>query len=89
MHDDDRDGREGLVEKQGWLLDHGSFSRERLQDLNPTTRCYPRSLADAFPDSIERAEWFYPPDKQWSGWDYVLCGVGAFLWIQLAYYMVS
>ncbi len=89
MYDDDRDGSEGVVEKQGWLLDHGSFSGERLQDLNPTTRSYPRTLADAFPNSIERAEWFYPPDKRWSGWDYVIGGTGAFLWIQLAYYMVS
>jgi len=89
MHDDDRDAGQGLEKKHSGILDNKHICEEQIQDLNPTTRCYPRSLADAFPDSIERAEWFYPPDKRWSFWDYVLCGLGTFLWIQLAYYMVS
>jgi len=49
-----------------------------LEDHNPTTRCYPRTLAEAFPESIDRAEWFYPPEEN-NGWRNIahgLCGAG-------------
>ena len=48
--------REGYVEIRG--------SAQTLEDLNPTTRCYPRTLEEAFPNTVERAEWFYPPEKR-------------------------
>lgn len=31
---------------------------------HPTTRLYPRTLDEAFPNSVDRAEWFYPPEKR-------------------------
>ena len=52
----------------------------------PTTRCYPRTLDEAFPDSIERTEWWYPPERQpltvteWLLWTSAVC-----MWIGLAY----
>jgi len=57
-----------------------------LEDHNPTTRCYPRTLAEAFPESIDRAEWFYPPEQN-NGWRNVLMGyVALVMWVGLAYY---
>ena len=29
----------------------------------PTTRCYPRTTRDAFPNDIENAQWWYPPER--------------------------
>ena len=52
----------------------------------PTTRCYPRSLAEAFPNSLDRAEWWYPPERN-TGWRNVLMWtVALVLWVCLAYY---
>ena len=53
----------------------------------PTTRRYPRTLDEAFPDSIERTEWWYPPEKvpltvaEWLLW---VAAVN--IWIGLAYF---
>ena len=33
----------------------------------PTTRMFPRTLTEAFNDPIEKAEWWYPPEKNY-GW---------------------
>jgi hypothetical protein len=53
----------------------------------PTTRVYPRSIEEAFPNSIERAQWFYPPEKT-TGWkDVAVFVIGAVLWIGLAYFL--
>jgi len=60
-----------------------------IEDLNPTTRCYPRTLMEAFPDSVERAEWWFPPERN-EGWRNVLMGYMALvLWIGLAYYFAK
>ena len=52
-----------------------------MKDLNPTTRCYPRSLVDAFPthypESLEL------PPKQSHDW---LFWVAVCLWVGIAYY---
>ena len=32
------------------------------QDLNDTTRCYPRTLHEAFPNHPENATWIEPPE---------------------------
>lgn len=90
MFDIGRNDQERLVEEQGWFLDHGTKDGSKhLEDLHPTTKRYPRTIEEAFPDSIERAEWFYPPERYWTFWDYALAGIGVFLWIQLAYYLAS
>ena len=31
---------------------------------HPTTRLYPRTLDEAFPNAASRAEWFYPPERK-------------------------
>ena len=57
-----------------------------IEDKNPTTRCYPRTLQEAFPNSIDQAGWFYPPEEN-NGWRNVLRGyVALVMWIGLAYY---
>ena len=56
----------------------------------PTTRSYPRTLAEAFPDSHDRAEWFYPPEKrQWSVLDLLLITFGISTFIGLAYFFAK
>jgi hypothetical protein len=60
-----------------------------LEDLNPTTRCYPHTLNEAFKDSVENAQWFYPPEKN-NGWRNILMGYAALImWICLAYYFAK
>ena len=50
----------------------------------PTTRCYPRTMAEAFPDDAENAQWWYPPEQRWQ--DKVLFAIGVFGWVALAIY---
>ena len=52
----------------------------------PTTRMYPRTIEEAFPNSIERAEWFYPPEKVTTWKDVAVMTVAVVLWVVLAYY---
>ena len=56
-----------------------------LEDLNPTTRCYPRTLGDAFRDDVENAEWFYPPERKVSFMSILMGGTGLLLWVGIAY----
>ena len=70
--------REGYVEIRG--------SEQTLEDLNPTTRCYPRTLEEAFPNTIERAEWFYPPEaRRLTVVEWLLWSIALSMWIGLAY----
>ena len=57
-----------------------------LEDLNPTTRCYPRTLLEAFPNSIDRAGWFYPPEQNNSWCNLLMAYVALVMWVGLAYY---
>ena len=52
-----------------------------MEEINDTTRMYPRTLQEAFPkDYLE--DWFEPPHTDY-GWTYI---VGVIMWIGLAYY---
>lgn len=43
--------------------------RSNMEDLNPTTRRYPRTLEEAFPGSPDMAEWFFrDPNPHPVGW---------------------
>lgn len=55
----------------------------------PTTRMYPRTIEEAFPNSMERAQWFYPPERTTTWKDVAVFVVGAVLWIGLAYYFAK
>jgi hypothetical protein len=55
----------------------------------PTTRVFPRSMADAFPNSVDRAEWFYPPERNTSWTNVVMLLVGVILWVGLAYFLAK
>jgi len=50
----------------------------------PTTRCYPRTLLDAFPDDAVNSEWFYPPETTWQ--DRVVFWAGIFMWVAIGFY---
>lgn len=52
----------------------------------PTTRMYPRSIDEAFPNSMERAEWFYPPEpRKLTVVELLLWSAAISMWIGLAY----
>jgi len=56
----------------------------------PTTRCYPRTLLEAFPQDVDMAEWLYPPEKE--PLDVVtslLWCAGVSMWVGLAYYFAK
>jgi len=55
---------------------------DMLEDLNPTTRCYARSLIQAFPTHYP--EWFEPPPQKNKDWMFM---VGVCLWVLIAYYL--
>jgi hypothetical protein len=50
----------------------------------PTTRCFPRSTAEAFKDR-DYGESFYPPEQRWQ--DKVFMFVGVCMWIAIGTYM--
>lgn len=52
-----------------------------LEDLNPTTRSYPRRLSDAFKDDAEQAQWFYPPERKRNLSSILLSVAGIAMWI--------
>lgn len=55
----------------------------------PTTRCYPRTLAEAFPKDPENGVWFHPPEPKhtWSG--AIMWIAGVMLWVMLAYWFAK
>jgi len=50
-----------------------------LPDLNPTTRCYARSLMQAWPHHYP--EWFEPHERKSHG---ITFWAGVFLWVVIA-----
>ena len=60
-----------------------------LEDLNPTTRCYPRRIEDAFKDDIANAQWFYPPEKSNTWSNLALGGLGLCMWVGIAYLLTN
>ena len=55
----------------------------------PTTRCYPRTLAEAFPKDPENFKWFFPPERKQGPFELVFLSVGFWLWLALAYWWVN
>lgn len=55
----------------------------------PTTRCYPRTLAEAFPNDPENGVWFHPPERKRGYANAVMFIAAAMLWISLGYYFAK
>lgn len=55
----------------------------------PTTRCYPRTMDDAFKHLGCDPEWFYPPEKHYSWSDSIMWIVAVMLWVMLAYWFAK
>lgn len=55
----------------------------------PTTRCYPRTMDEAFPNDVDRAKWWYPPEKHWTVGEILMLLAGLCLWAVLAYYFAK
>lgn len=55
-----------------------------LEDLNPTTRRYPRTIKEAFPHDAENGQWFFPPEQR--GRDKVFFAVAVALWVFIGFY---
>ena len=55
----------------------------------PTTRCFPRTLEDAFPHGPKNAEWFFPPERERGKLELAFLSVGFWIWLGLAYWYVG
>jgi hypothetical protein len=53
----------------------------------PTTRRFPRTMNDAFPNDVENAKWWYPPEQRWQ--DKLFMTLCVWLWIALATFLVK
>lgn len=53
----------------------------------PTTRCYPRTLLEAFPDDVENSKWWYPPEQHWQ--DKLVFWIGIAAWAVVCVYWWS
>ena len=65
--DSQQHGKQSAEDKDN-LPDRGDGSR-RTETLNEsdymeTTRRFPRTLEEAFPDKVKQSEWFYAPKKE-------------------------
>jgi len=80
----------GTESKSSPSSEQSFASRVSLQDRNPSTRRYPRSIEEAFPDSIDRANWWYPPEpRKLTVVEMFLWTAGISMWIGLAYYFAN
>jgi uncharacterized membrane protein YkgB len=59
-----------------------------VDDLNPTTRKYPRTLEEAFPKDPENAKWLYTDEYKSYKWADVLSVVIVIAWAMVLYYLV-
>ena len=50
----------------------------------PTTRRYPRTTLEAFPDDAENAKWWYPPEQRTR--DKAFFAISVALWICIGVY---
>lgn len=54
----------------------------------PTVRCYPRTLAEAFPKDPEYMKWWHPPEKR-RGWtNAVMLVAGVMMWTGIIYWFM-
>ena len=54
----------------------------------PTTRRYPNTTKEAFPDDVENSQWWYPPEKNNSAANYIMLAVAIWLWLGLGYFLM-
>jgi hypothetical protein len=59
-----------------------------LDDLNPTTRKYPRTLDEAFPNDAESAKWLHTEESKPSIWLEIASVVAIIAWVLFLYYLV-
>lgn len=59
------------------------------RDHNDTTRCYPRSMREAFPNDANYSEYIDYPDEEISRSDILTAGVSLMLWVCLGYLLAK
>jgi hypothetical protein len=52
----------------------------------PTTRRYPRTIEEAYPNDPSRAEWFYKPERKRGALEYAMLSAAFWIWLGLAYW---
>lgn len=55
----------------------------------PTTRCFPRTIAEAFPKDPDNYVWFYPPEKKRGALEYAMLSTAFWIWLGLAYWYTN
>jgi hypothetical protein len=56
-----------------------------IKDLHPTTRRFPRTLYEAFPQDPHLHDWIEPPPNHKSLQDILLATAGFFIWLLNVY----
>jgi len=55
------------------------------RDHNHTTRCYPRTMREAFPNDADYSEYIDYPDEEISRSDILTAALSFILWVCLVY----
>ena len=58
-----------------------------MNEINPTTRCYPRTLKEAFPH--DNNNWIDPPKQHITKHDVLMSLLSIFMYILLAYLLIK
>ena len=60
-----------------------------IEDLNPTTRRYPRTLNEAFPLDADRASWLEAPEPEVPIWNKLLAILALLGWCVLLWHLAG
>jgi hypothetical protein len=52
----------------------------------PTTRCYPRTIEEAYPNDPSRAEWFYKPERKRNALEYAMLSAAFWIFLGICYW---
>ena len=55
----------------------------------PTSRKFPRTMEEAFPDPAREAEWLEPPERGWDSTDVFVCVLALFFALLVLYFSVK
>lgn len=53
------------------------------EEINPTTRCFPRTLREAFPQDAR--EWIDVPSEDINVWDICVIAAAVMIWVFAVY----
>lgn len=58
-------------------------------EKNPTFKRFPRTLAEAFPEDADAAQWFYPPERRYWGLNSLVRWAGVLGFLVLVIFLLK